>query len=116
MRKKYKILTFFWAAVILLLSITPGNYIPPLDFYLLAPDTIVHFVFYFVLTTLVIKWKTPLKSTLPYVIIFLLSSLYGALIEGIQKYFIPGRFFDIYDIYVNSLGSLISALILFIRK
>ena len=106
----FKILTFLWAGFILILSITPGNYIPPVKFELIAPDTIAHVVFYLVLVFLSLKWIKPNKF-LTLILIFLICVLYGYVIEVVQGSLIPGRFYDLYDALSNSFGALVGLII-----
>ena len=110
MKKKSKLITLMWAAIILILSITPGNYIPPVEFDLIAPDTIAHFVFYFVLVCFMLTWKLNNSRDLStFLSVLIITILYGFIIELIQGNLIPGRFYDVYDILFNSVGSVFGA-------
>lgn len=112
----YKILTFIWAGIILVLSITPGNYIPPVEFKLIAPDTLAHFVFYFVLVYLHLQWKKS-STNISKLIILSISIIYGFSIEIIQGTLILGRFFDVFDVLTNTIGSILGLIIyIFITK
>lgn len=111
----YKILTILWAVFILILSITPGNYIPPVEFKLIAPDTIAHVVFYSVLVFLHLKWKSSSNLIVIFQIL-IISIVYGFLIEVIQGTLILGRFYDLFDVLSNSIGSVFGLILFYILK
>jgi len=113
----YRILTFLWAILILVLSITPGDYVPKVEFEILSPDTLAHFVFYMVLIYLRLKWrKVNLTSYLNLSLILLTTISYGYGIEVIQGGFIPGRYYDIYDVAFNSIGAVVGVGVYFLFK
>lgn len=105
----------FWAAVILVLSATPGQNLPQIDFGdLLAADKIAHVGVYLILTLALIwgfnRQKRLNKRNL--LIAILISGGYGVLLEFCQYYFFPGRYFEILDIVANIIGSISSLLFL----
>lgn len=115
MKINYKILTVGWAIFILLLSITPGNYIPPIQFQLISPDTIAHVLFYSVLIFLMLKWILPNQIS-TYSILFFTTISYGFVIEIIQGAIIPGRFFDSFDVLSNSIGAILGLMFFIIKN
>ena len=117
MKISYKILTYTWSLVILIGSITPGNYIPKTDFTFFDPNSLAHFLFYAILVFLTLKWKkvnSNQRSLAVYTFCF--TVIYGILIELIQGNFIPGRFGDIYDVIMNTIGSIIGLVFYFFSK
>lgn len=104
----YKIATLVWLAVIMVLSITPGNYLPPLHVELIAPDTIAHIGFYMILQVLACRWLTETKSKTHISDVWMIALsgvLYGYLIEILQGNFISGRYFDYADVLANAIGT-----------
>jgi VanZ family protein len=99
--RKYP-LSFFWAFIILVLTMLPGNKLPEVNIY--SFDKLVHFGIFGLLMHLLLK---DLKRTgaLPGYIkfSFFFCFLFGTSIEIIQI-FVPGRNFSVYDIIANSIG------------
>ncbi|MFK7979861.1 MAG: VanZ family protein [Saprospiraceae bacterium] len=112
-------LTFFfpaiiWGLIILYLSSSPGIQLPPSFWDFIAVDKVGHLVFYGALTFLIaygfykIKNQSINKKWL--FISFIISSIYGILLEFMQYSFFPNRFFEILDIIANLSGSIIGIL------
>ncbi len=100
-----------WAFVILLLStITPPSIKIP-DFWdLFGPDKVVHFFMYGVLTFLLVRddfmdGKSSMRPIL--VKAFLISAVYGALIEVYQGCLLTNRTGDWTDAVANAIGAAI---------
>lgn len=75
-------------------------------------DKIVHFIFYFTLTGLLINYfKQSKKISYPIYISFFLAVIYGILIEILQDIVPTRRSFDYNDMIANILGSLIIVII-----
>lgn len=75
-------------------------------------DKIVHFIFYFTLTGLLINYfKQSKKISYPIYISFFLAVIYGILIEILQDIVPTRRSFDYNDMTANTLGSLIMVII-----
>ena len=106
---QYLYFSVTWFFIIAVLSLTPGNYIPPLEFKLISPDTLAHFVFYFLLAYPILGFFQQ-KNLKYYAFTILFCVLYGIGIEYIQGNFIQGRFYSISDIYANSIGAFGGAL------
>lgn len=90
------------------LSLGRGIKLPPLNKEWIGPDKLAHAGAYFVLSALLIYGlygmnKLSWKSSF-----FVLagSAFYGILMEMAQFAFFPNRFFEIYDIIANIIGSI----------
>jgi len=100
-----------WGVVILVLSIQPGIDLPEswLDF--IAFDKLGHAGVYGLLTYLLLKGFAKEAKTgffgNSFLTALFISSVYGILLEFVQYAFFPGRFFELYDIIANIIGSLI---------
>jgi VanZ family protein len=73
----------------------------------LAGDVLGHFVLYGMTALFLFRYflvrSSPRKAA---VIAIIISSLYGAALEGVQ-YFLPYRSFSLKDIYANSSGAFV---------
>ncbi len=105
---KARLALLLWIIIVTTLSLAPidGPDIESLIDY----DKIVHVIFYLVMTFLFLcslgsqQWKHIL-------IAIIICSLYGVLMEYLQRTTGQGRHFDYYDIIANIIGSLIGAII-----
>lgn len=82
-------------------------------------DKIVHFVFYFVFTTLlvlVLKYEAVfLKNTTKvYLFAFFCSLLLGVMIEGLQSELTITRKGDVFDVLFNTFGTVVAILLMMI--
>ncbi|MEA3495372.1 MAG: VanZ family protein [Bacteroidota bacterium] len=113
MRKTYLVVSVVWAIFIGITSLIPASGFPSLRLSLALPtDKIVHFVFYFVLTFLLLQVFKPnlkqnsnklaLKLLLTLIIVF----FYGSLIELIQLLTFVHRKSDVLDVITNIAGEL----------
>ena len=103
-----------WLIVLSVLSLTPGNKLPEIEFDLFELDKLVHFSFYFTLVILMnigfrIKKSEPFYKSI--VLIVVIGVLIGWSIENLQGNFITNRFFDYSDIIANGLGTIVGMLI-----
>ena len=101
-------LALLWALVILLLSITPGPNLPPVNLW--EFDKFAHVGVYALLTFLLsaahrAQFSSPKSRSIAGSGIWFVIALYGLLIELVQGNFIPGRYFDVLDILANIIGS-----------
>ena len=105
-RQYWKFGAILWTMIIFILSILPGSTIKEfwtIDFF--SMDKVAHMAVYFVLAVLV--WKsleyegflTINGKTI------LLGSSFGILMEIVQFLFFPYRYFDLFDIIANIIGS-----------
>lgn len=101
-----------WAGVIFYFS-TRGVIKPPAFGNLIAPDKLGHAVAYFLLASLLAigmrraGWSR--KRALIWAVA--ISSLYGIAMETVQWAFFPNRYFEVYDIIANIIGSLTCVLL-----
>ena len=104
-----------WGLVILALSVSPGVHLPASPWDLMGPDKLAHAAAYFVLAGLLL-WgfsrRRPLRAATVAGVI-LLSSGFGVGVEILQWSFFPYRYFELYDILSNIIGSLASVLLTF---
>jgi VanZ family protein len=66
-------------------------------------DKIVHFSFYFIMTSLLLK-SIKNKRKYKYLIVIVLPFFYGIIIEVLQDSFTQSRKGDLYDVLANSAG------------
>lgn len=106
--------------ILLVLSLTPGDRLPKIEFTLFEIDKVIHFLFYFILALLMgfgfySKKNEPFIKRIVVIIATGIST--GSIIEVIQGNFIKNRFFDVFDIIANSIGTIIGFLLIeIIRK
>lgn len=105
--------TEIWRSPVRLMGIAvtfilAGGFATTLD----AWEERIHLVQYAVLALLIGRALWNLKpGSSKFIAIFMLTSLFGAIDEGIQ-YFLPTRYFDIRDIAFNSAGALWGTLLI----
>jgi len=107
---------WMWALVILILTLTPGKFMPQVDYWsIMSLDKYVHMGIFFVQVLLILRGAKALKilTVRNYFIYALIGTVYGALIECIQQ-FIPLRSFDVNDMVANMAGALIAAAVFYI--
>nr|WP_321221671.1 VanZ family protein [uncultured Psychroserpens sp.] len=105
--------------VIYVLALTIGslahlNGMPSLGFSF--EDKIRHFIAYFLFTVLVYNYckARNLTNAIPKAILSVI--IYGIIIELLQKVMTSYRTLDVYDVLANSLGAVLAALIIIVRK
>ncbi len=113
-----------WLIISTILLTLPGSDLPKSSFFNFPYfDKIVHFTMFFLLTfffsypfTMYMQNKRAVKSW--FVSIALSVLAYGIFMEFVQKYFVPGRSFDVADIIFDGLGTLtgIFAIMCFFKK
>lgn len=105
-----------WALVILILTLTPGKFMPKVDYWsIVSLDKYVHMGIFFVQVLLILRGAKALKilTVRNYFIYALIGTVYGVLIECIQQ-FIPLRSFEINDMIANMTGAIIAAAVFYI--
>lgn len=104
-------LGFVWFVITTILLCLPGHQFSSYDFFDIAHlDKLIHIFIFFLLSALFIL---PTEySNSKYLIIVLLSSCYGILMEYVQKYFVPNRSFDIWDIVADIIGSFLAYILI----
>jgi VanZ family protein len=99
-----------WTIIIFILLAMPGNMLPN-ENKLSIPnlDKYVHIILF---GTFVFLWsmyftlnKNGNVSKKNIITIFVIACLYGIAMEYVQKYFIPNRDFDVYDMLADAVGA-----------
>lgn len=104
-----------WVVFITTLSLVSLNGLPKI-----SPkngDKYVHFLFYFILTILLIlnlMSKVRLKHSM--VISFVIAVFYGIIIEVLQGVFTENRRPELADALSNSLGSFVATIVVFLNR
>jgi len=103
-----------WLLILSILSLTPGENFPEIEFNLFELDKLIHFIFYFTLVVLMnigfrLKKSEPFYKSIVWIVV--IGIFIGWSIEYLQGNFITNRFFDYSDIIANSLGTVIGMLI-----
>ena len=111
-----------WFFLVLVLICLPGLELPTVNDWLgkIYFDKWIHVGLFTILAFLfmlpILKSKLPETEKWSYVIkIAIATSIWGLTTEIIQKFFVPGRSFDIFDWSADSLGALIALLFSKIR-
>lgn len=104
-------LTLAWAAVILALSLTPGQEMPEVRFW--EFDKFAHIGVYTLLALFWTAWALRRRQYRPPEPRYLygalavgVPALFGVAIECVQGGWIPDRYFDVLDILANIIGSI----------
>jgi len=100
-----------WTIIIFILLALPGNMLPSEE-HLEVPnlDKYVHIILF---ASFVFLWsiyyatrqEKKTHSGKRFLLIMIIACLYGTAMEYVQKYFIPNRDFDIYDIASDVAGA-----------
>jgi VanZ family protein len=105
-----------WTIFILILMAIPGNMLPREEkTFIPNLDKLVHatlfgsFVFLWSIYYATRKEKNN-HSNSRFVLILIIACLYGVATELMQKYLIPNRDYDIYDILADSIGAVLGFL------
>ncbi len=106
---------WLWTIIIFILLALPGNMLPNENHLAISNlDKYVHITlfgtFVYLWTFYYASGKTeyPLKKSF---LILIIACLYGTAMEFVQKYFIPNRDYDIYDILADVMGAIAGFLI-----
>ena len=114
MKKHFSSIVFavIWLLFVTVLLCIPGTRLPKFNWdSKLWFDKLIHFVLFMILVilwsmTYYHKKKTPGEKRKTLLQLTILGFLYGILMELTQKYFIPYRSFDLFDVTANGLGCL----------
>lgn len=104
---------FFCLPVVTLLSLLPGKTFSELEWSIPHLDKGVHFGMYFILAVaagLFFCAEFNFNTKVKWILILSLSG-YGILLEVIQEYLVPNRYFDVWDILFNITGVLAGLLL-----
>jgi VanZ family protein len=105
-----------WTIFIFILLTLPGKILPKEDSFIPNLDKLIHV---FLFCSFVFLWSMFYASKREkddhlkrrFIRILVIGCVYGIGMEFIQKYFIPNRNFDIYDIVADTLGAVAGFLI-----
>ena len=103
-----------WTLLIAVLTLMPGNYIPKVFTFLdwLSPDKIIHLVLFGVYAFLLAAGfsrmgKPVLMAKHPMLSGLIIGIVFAIFTEVMQKFVIPGRHGNIYDMLADLLGSIL---------
>ena len=101
-QKRAKSLTFLWTLLVFYLCLMPQKKIAHIPIF--GIDKLVHVLFFGIFMFLLLFIMKPNK----WMVSFLIATLFGCLIEGLQYYFTSlGRSGDWKDIIADALGAII---------
>lgn len=101
-QKRAKSLTFLWTLLVFYLCLMPQRKIAHIPIF--GIDKLVHILFFGIFMFLLLFSIKPNK----WMVSFLIATLFGCLIEGLQYYFTSlGRSGDWKDIIADALGAII---------
>lgn len=101
-QKRAKSLTFLWTLLVFYLCLMPQRKIAHIPIF--GIDKLVHVLFFGIFMFLLLFIMKPNK----WMVSFLIATLFGCLIEGLQNYFTSlGRSGDWKDIIADALGAII---------
>ncbi|MFM1829058.1 MAG: hypothetical protein RL624_1299 [Bacteroidota bacterium] len=101
-QKRAKSLTFLWTLLVFYLCLMPQRKIAHIPIF--GIDKLVHVLFFGIFMFLLLFSMKPNK----WMVSFLIATLFGCLIEGLQYYFTSlGRSGDWKDIIADALGAII---------
>lgn len=111
--RSYYVVSLSWLLVLTVLSVLPNGYFPRMP--VTNFDKMVHITLYFILITSLLWSASAQTLTVKKVIVFsVLVILYGFTIEIIQETFCINRHFEWWDVFSNSLGTIIGSI--FVQK
>ncbi len=114
---KYYWPALLWSILIFVLSAGPGVQVPSSWMDLISVDKFGHAGVYGILTILICwgSWKKRTALTNALLLFGLtISSTFGIIMEGMQYFFFPHRYFEVLDIIANIIGSLIGLLLFYL--
>ena len=112
MKLQFFIPAFIWAIIVLILTLTPGQFLPKVNYWSInSLDKYVHFLIFFIQVFFLFwgarKQSKPLtRNTI--VVYLVIGVLFGSLIEIIQT-LIPHRSCEFNDLIANTIGCLLGA-------
>lgn len=107
---------FIWATIILILSVIPNHSVPKFSWAnFWNVDKLGHLFFYMVLAYLIMmavgRYYAGMKMKKVILFGVVSASLYGILMECLQSFISPSRYFELLDLIANIIGSFIAILI-----
>lgn len=110
---------FLWALVILVLTLTPGKFIPKMDYWsVFSIDKYVHFSIFFLQVWLLLMGARKQYGSLRlgmYCVFLIVGIAFGMTIEFIQT-MIPARSFELNDMIANTAGAAGGAVLFYFIK
>jgi hypothetical protein len=110
----YRFPAVVWTIIIFVLLALPGSMLPPEGNFAIPDfDKYVHmgiFGLFVVLWSVYYAVRPVFNNKHLFFRLFIISCAYGTAMEFVQKYFIPFRDFDLYDILADVIGSCIGYL------
>lgn len=102
-----------WALTILVLSLVSGLHLPKIAEKIISTDKLAHAAAYLVFCTLMMYGlrRNKVAFSNAALVSVAMGSTYGVLMEVLQYSFFPYRYFEVWDIVANIIGSLISVLV-----
>ena len=100
-----KWIAFSWLVVITVLFFLPGSALPKETWFSkIHIDKWVHTGFFAVLVFL---WRSSIDSEAKgyHTLLFMIAIFYGLMVEFVQKWWVPYRDFDYYDLVFDAAGS-----------
>jgi VanZ family protein len=107
----------FWSAIIIILLSIPGSDLPEETSFLSIPyfDKWVHlgiFALFVVLWCWYLSTRRPVtRRTGSFIWITIIGILLGYMMELVQKYFVPNRDYDLWDVVADGIGAIAGLLL-----
>ncbi len=106
-----------WATIIMLLTGLPGTYFPSVTTFWdwLSPDKVVHVIIFGIQTILLLyafngQFTTDRQRYVVSVLIIIITTLFAAITELLQKYVFIGRHGSMFDFIADAIGVLVGFL------
>tara|TARA_B100000401_G_scaffold128627_1_gene84595 strand:+ start:299 stop:694 length:396 start_codon:yes stop_codon:yes gene_type:complete len=121
MKGKYYItFSIIWMMFIFFLSSQSNEKFQEVSYsikWLKFQSFIAHFTLYFILGFFFINFlHFYIKNTIKKILSYFLLIIFYSVFDEIHQHFVPGRFFEIIDIFINIIGATTLVLIFFSKK
>ena len=121
MKGKYYItFSIIWMMFIFFLSSQSSEKFQEVSYsikWLKFQNFIAHFTLYFILGFFFINFlHFYIKNTIKKILSYFLLIIFYSVFDEIHQHFVPGRFFEIIDIFINIIGATTLVLIFFSKK
>tara|TARA_B100000427_G_scaffold228717_1_gene192085 strand:- start:113 stop:508 length:396 start_codon:yes stop_codon:yes gene_type:complete len=121
MKGKYYItFSIIWMMIIFFLSSQSNEKFQEVSYsikWLKFQNFIAHFTLYFILGFFFINFlHFYIKNTIKKILSYFLLIIFYSVFDEIHQHFVPGRFFEIIDIFINIIGATTLVLIFFSKK
>ncbi|WP_212001410.1 VanZ family protein [Chitinophaga sp. HK235] len=112
---RYYLPATLWIILILVLCTLPGKDIPTNSFLeRIHFDKFVHFGLFggiVLFLSMGVYWQKKHISAFTLLLFIVIAAVYGFIIELIQKYWVVGRSFDLYDALADTLGAVAGVIV-----